>query len=215
MISVRVLLLLLDVHQQLTKSNQLFKHTLNLTKIQQGAITLHNSTTKMTTSLAPSSQSLLSSCCIPARSAERVSLSKRRPLPSSCGSEKKGCLSEMTQFQSLPIQFQDMRAEPVTISLCGSPVHKSLSSDFEASPLTACSYQTMQQEYDRDTWRMYERIQSARTSQEQRVSFVEDRAVLVQSVNPNDIDEYYYEDDPPLLTEVDDDESEGIFEFDL
>ena len=73
----------------------------------------------------------------------------------------------------------------------------------------------MQQEYDRDTWRMYERIQSARTSQEQRVSFVEDRAVLVQSVNPNDIDEYYYEDDPPLLTEVDDDESEGIFEFDL
>jgi hypothetical protein len=32
-----------------------------------------------------------------------------------------------------------------------------------ASPLTSCSYKTMSKEYDMDTWRMYNRIQEARS----------------------------------------------------
>jgi hypothetical protein len=86
-----------------------------------------------------------------------------------------------------------------------------MSLDMAASPLIGCSYQTRQQEYDRDTWRMYERIQSARASQEQSMSFVEDTA---QSVNPNDIlDDCDYDLDQPSAES--DDESEGIFELDF
>lgn len=75
----------------------------------------------------------------------------------------------------------------------------------------------MQQKYDRETWRMYERIQTARASQEQRISFIEeDRAVeQQQSVYPkNDLDDYNYDDDRPIAG-ADGDESEGIFEFDF
>jgi hypothetical protein len=108
------------------------------------------------------------------------------------------------------IQSQYRRSEPFTISPCGSPGRNSLSHDLEASPLIACSYQTMQQEYDRDTWRMYERIQSARESHEQQpISFIED---TVQSVNLNDFDD---DDEDPFTEQETDDESEGIFEFDF
>ena len=69
----------------------------------------------------------------------------------------------------------------------------------------------MQLEYARDTWRMYERIQSARPSHEQHISFIED---TVQSVNPNQIDDYYDDDDRPFA-EADDESEQGIFEFDF
>lgn len=158
----------------------------------------------MTTLFAPpSSQSLLPSCL--SASAERVLLSKR---PLTFGTEKG--VSEMKQSQCLNIQLQYMRSEPGTIS----PGHKSISPDLAASPLIACSYQIMQQKYDRDTWRMYKRIQLARgASQEQRISFIDYR-VQVQSVNPNDLDDYCYDDDIGPLAEADN-ESEGIFEFDF
>ena len=39
-----------------------------------------------------------------------------------------------------------------------------------SSPLTSCSYQTMSKVYDMDTWRMYHRIQSARSQESSDVS---------------------------------------------
>jgi hypothetical protein len=156
----------------------------------------------MATSFAPSSsQSLLSSYL--SASAERISLSSRPLTP---GTEEKG-VSDM-QSESLNSQLQCMRLDPSTISPCGSPGHKPLSPDLATSSATACSYQTMEQAYDRDTWRMYERIQSARPSHEQRISFIED---TVQSVNLNDFDD---DDEDRPFAEADN-ESEGIFEFDF
>jgi hypothetical protein len=57
---------------------------------------------------------------------------------------------------------------------------------------------------------MYERIQSARPSHEQHISFIEDR---LPSANPSQVDHHYDDDDRPLSEA--DDESEGIFEFDF
>ena len=56
------------------------------------------------------------------------------------------------------------------------------SSPTTAAPLTACSYQTMQQEYDKDTWRMYERIQSARTSREEEKRQLQQESILYSCV---------------------------------
>lgn len=53
---------------------------------------------------------------------------------------------------------------------CGSAARVSISPTsfaLGASPLTASCLYVMQREYDRDTWRMYNRIQSARAVQEQ------------------------------------------------
>jgi hypothetical protein len=163
----------------------------------------------MTTSFAPSSRSLLWSCLAAAASAERVSLANRQ-LPSTT---EKG-VTEMKQSQSsLNIQLQYSSSDTFMIASGGSSGRESLSPPLAAFPLRiAYSYQTMEQEYDRDTWRMYKRIQSARARQQQRISFIED--TVLHSVNSNnDIDVYYDDDDRPF-TEVHD-ESEGIFEFDF
>jgi hypothetical protein len=90
--------------------------------------------------------------------------------------------------------------------------------DLAASPLTSCSYQTIGKEYDMDTWRMYERIQStrdARRSGEQYLSIARDTpAVHIQC---KDRENTMYGRLKPDLThcEVKQDDFEGIFELDL
>jgi hypothetical protein len=91
--------------------------------------------------------------------------------------------------------------------------------DLAASPLTSCSYQTIGKEYDMDTWRMYERIQKmrgARRSGEQYVSIVRDTPV-VHMHQCKDRENTLYSRLKPDLThyEVMQDDSEGIFEFEL
>ncbi len=53
-----------------------------------------------------------------------------------------------------------------------SPIH-----DLAASPLTSCSYKTLTKEYNMDTWRMYERIQTARSHSDKDLLSIVQEAV--------------------------------------
>jgi hypothetical protein len=96
---------------------------------------------------------------------------------------------------------------------------KSPSPDFATAALTACSLNTMQQEYDKDTWRMYDRIQAARSvrNQNSAYSYVCEAAVEegpYEDFGPNCSREHY-----PCISEEDSgdesEDSEGIFELDF
>lgn len=95
---------------------------------------------------------------------------------------------------------------------------RSPSPDFATASLTACSLNTMQQEYNKDTWRMYERIQAARNVQNQNsvYSYVCEavKEVSFDDFAPNNSREHYsYVSEEDYSDESDD--SEGIFELDF
>jgi hypothetical protein len=92
---------------------------------------------------------------------------------------------------------------------------KSLSThNLAASPLTACSYQTMQQEYDRDTSRMYQRIQSFRAESPQQK--LPPSFVVVEAVEETHHDDFFMDsDDRYDIISVEAEEDDGMFEFDF
>ena len=102
--------------------------------------------------------------------------------------------------------------------------------------LTACSYQTMQQEYDKDTWRMYERIRTSRDLKQHKQESILYSCVC-DAVEETDCEDFVcsstinnshyppsygneYQLSSSYITEEDTDdaggcESEGIFELDF
>jgi hypothetical protein len=114
----------------------------------------------------------------------------------------------MKQMRSCP--------EPAFINRNRSHTYQ-LPLDLAASPLTSCSFQTIEKEYDMDTWRMYERIQStrARRSDEKFLSMARDTPVVL--LQCHDRESTLYRRLKPDLTrcEAKQDDFEGIFELDL
>ena len=75
-------------------------------------------------------------------------------------------------------------------------------------PLTAHS---MQEEYNRDTWRMYQRIQAARLQSEQIIACVEEAVEETSALDLlEDVDTHTH----AAVAQLDDFE-EGVFEIDL
>lgn len=95
-----------------------------------------------------------------------------------------------------------------------------------SSPLTASSEQDLEVEYDRDTWRMFNRINSVRADRatEQAASEALGFAGIITSHNEQgeasssrvlDESSLRYPMQQSTLDQEDDDDSEAIFELDL
>lgn len=96
---------------------------------------------------------------------------------------------------------------------------------FGTSPLTASSYHTMQLEYDRDTWRMFNRIQCARNNYQQASYQLldtpeKDRESADDVTHTVPQDDYrqkllHGENDEELCSSSEDDMVEEIFDLEL
>jgi hypothetical protein len=111
--------------------------------------------------------------------------------------------------QEFPLHHSLIRLRP------GRIISPLANSNLEASPLTDSSPRVMEREYDRDTWRMYERIQSARSSSSSRSGgTLPDSIRGPLSTIQSDIDDSCssYSEDPFSVIGVDHD---MMFELDL
>jgi hypothetical protein len=117
------------------------------------------------------------------------------------------------------ISHQDSQEFPLhhcLIRLRPSRISPLANSNLEPSPLTDSTPQVMEREYDRDTWRMYKRIQSARTSSSSR-SVPERIRGTLSAIPQSDRDDSCssYSEDPFAVIGADYDESDTMFELDL
>ena len=86
--------------------------------------------------------------------------------------------------------------------------------DLSVSPLTASSFHVMEREYDRDTWRMFNRITAART---------EKTAIHVSAETTIELQQLKVSSESPAYSPVEDDyldddfedDTEDIFDLDL
>jgi hypothetical protein len=81
------------------------------------------------------------------------------------------------------------------------------------APLTSCSYQTLRMEYDMDTWRMYERIQSARARCNENT--LQKSAECIHNGGTGNIVCKFSSAVDPSYDQYEPDDSEAIFELDL
>jgi hypothetical protein len=88
-----------------------------------------------------------------------------------------------------------------------------------ASPHTASSPQELEQEYNRDTWRMYQRINSGRSSSsspQPSSTLLDSRHVPLSTIHSDRDDSYSsYSEDPFTQNGIDLDEQDAMFELDL
>jgi hypothetical protein len=117
------------------------------------------------------------------------------------------------------ISHQDSQEFPLhhcLIRLRPSRISPLANSNLEPSPLTNSTLQVMEREYDRDTWRMFERIQSARATSSSR-SVPERIRGPLSTIQQSDRDDSCssYSEDPFAVIGADYDESDTIFELDL